>query len=45
MKFGIMIVYKALKKIAYGAIAKKSVKARSNVELYIYVPNLIHVPI
>ena len=26
MKFGIMIVFKALKKIGYGAIAKKSVK-------------------
>ena len=26
MKFGMMIVFKALKKIGYGAIAKKSVK-------------------
>ena len=26
MKFGVMIVFKALKKIGYGAIAKKSVK-------------------
>ena len=26
MKFGMMIVFKALKKIGYGAIAKKSIK-------------------
>ena len=26
MKFGMMIVFKALKKIGYGAIAEKSVK-------------------
>ena len=44
MKFGIMIVYKALKKIVYGAIAKKSVKARFK-RRTLQVPNLIHVPI
>ena len=26
MKFGMMVVFKALKKIGYGAIAKKSIK-------------------
>ena len=28
MKFGMMIVFKALKKIGYGAIAKKAVKCK-----------------
>ena len=30
MKFGMMIVFKALKKIGYGAIAKKSIKVSVN---------------